>query len=204
MKLYTLAGLLLVACSSMAGPKEDILYNSIQLNDLPGVQSALREGADPNFQLRFEGIPDTHSVWYSTPLIEASLRSSPSQIMIVKALVAAGAAPSSKIEDHTDSNQKQWAYSAMMAAANNGFSDVVGFLIQKGADVNQVTFGECPVTALWLASYTGRADVVRGLIAARAEINFRGGCRNQTPLGIAKDYGRLDIVKILQGAGAKE
>lgn len=62
-------------------------------------------------------------------------------------------------------------FTPLQTAARHGWSDVVAFLIMKGADVN-VTDGY-GYTPLHLAAERGRLDIVKLLVRAGAEVNTK-------------------------------
>jgi len=213
---------------ALAGQLEDILLQGIRDDNLTLVQSALKQGANPNFEYRFTGSNNT--VWYSMALIEATTQVAPlsikNRLRIISALIEAGADSNIQTQYHADqhsipSESQSWGYSALMGAANNGFIEAAKILIANGAKLNLVTQGVCPVSAVWLSSYTGRPITTEVLIESGADFNFRGGCFNETPLTKAKEgirkvltsktsmeWGETinysETFRVLLGAGAHE
>jgi ankyrin repeat protein len=100
-----------------------------------------------------------------------------------------------------NSNFADQGYTPLMAASNNGFIDIANALISAGANVNAFKNGVCGYSAIWLAAYTGRDQIVALLASKGAEKNKPGGCFSETPLRIAERYGRHSTVRILQSLG---
>lgn len=93
-------------------------------------------------------------------------------------------------------------HSALMLAAMVGHSSVVKCLLDRGADPNLMEKGPGGQTALMYAATFDRADAIRVLIRGRAEVNLRNEM-GKTALDVALEYGRKDVVKVLEQAGAK-
>ena len=94
---------------------------------------------------------------------------------------------------------------ALMVASWNGHTEIVKSLLEKGADVN-IKKTDSGVTPLFIASLQGHTEVVKLLLAAKADVNVKVSREGKiyTPLSIAKQWERNDIVSILEKAGAKE
>ena len=89
-------------------------------------------------------------------------------------------------------------YSPLMIASQKGHLE-----IDAGADIN-ARESEHGSTALCLASL-GQIEVVKYLLKKGADLNIRTTKEYQmTALGIAKDAGKTEIVKILKLAGGQE
>lgn len=84
-------------------------------------------------------------------------------------------------------------------AALYGSLDVIGLMIDAGADVN-ARGGECG-TALQAASHTGHINIVRLLIERGADVNAQDGS-NGTALQAASYKGAVNIVQLLIENGA--
>lgn len=103
------------------------------------------------------------------------------------------------------SQSVKWT-TALIAAAEHGFPQVVARLLAAGADVN-ARVGEpragtkYGTTALMRASANGYAGVVQALLVAKADVNIRDEDGRTALLGAAAN-GRLEIVKALLAAKA--
>jgi ankyrin repeat protein len=87
---------------------------------------------------------------------------------------------------------------AMMSASENGYTDIVEFLISKGADVNFTGLaGETPLS---LSSKNGHKDVIELLISTGADIHARDS--SYPILCITLNSGQRDIAKLLIEKGA--
>ena len=123
-----------------------------------------------------------------TPLMHAVLaeKADPS---IVKMLIERGADVNTKDKD------RHWT--ALHFAAQSQRDDIVKALLDHGADADPMdTFGN---TALWVAvmNASSNLDVVRRLVQSGADPN-RKNKAGVSPIDIAKQSGRDDIVVVLQ------
>jgi len=86
-------------------------------------------------------------------------------------------------------------------AVEIGHTQIVGFLIDKGADVNtKDNEGQTPLHG---ACKLGYKQMVELLIAKGADINAKDN-KGQTALSLANEQGRTEIVELLKKRGAKE
>ncbi|MFT7098856.1 MAG: ankyrin repeat protein [Rickettsiales bacterium] len=89
---------------------------------------------------------------------------------------------------------------ALHIAAQNGYVEMVDFLIQKKADVNLTT--DDGLTALHFAAIRGYLEIVSSLIEAKIDLDIAGRRYNRTALHYAADKNKIDVVRILIEAGA--
>jgi hypothetical protein len=97
--------------------------------------------------------------------------------------------------------QTSCGYTPLHLAAEAGHTNVVKYLIEKGAAVNSKEGTDSP---LLLASMKGFKDVVELLIAAGVHVNARNSF-GITPMKYATDRGHTAVVELLmaKGAGSK-
>ncbi|MFL5308092.1 MAG: ankyrin repeat domain-containing protein [Polyangia bacterium] len=88
----------------------------------------------------------------------------------------------------------------LMVAAGSCHPAAVGKLLDGGADVNAVSADG--KTALIFATECGDLDTVNALIAKKATVRIRRRQDQESPLLIAADDGRVDLVQVLLAAGA--
>ena len=103
---------------------------------------------------------------------------------------------------------------AIGSAAGAGRCDVVEFLLEKGADVNEVCYvykdlehslhrDEKAGGPLHRAIRNDRYDVLRLLLERGADVNLQDA-RGRTPLSLAQERGDYRLVEKLRDRGAKE
>lgn len=143
--------------------------------DIAGV--LVKAGANPNAEGKYSGSP-VHEAARTKDGLKA-----------LKILIAAGG----------DCNAQFKGYTPLHAAAERGRVLQVDELIRKGAkvDTREDALGATP---LYLAVIRGHAGVVERLVGAGADISI-GTRRGTTPLMMAQEKARDDIVKILRGGG---
>jgi ankyrin repeat protein len=138
-----------------------------------------------------------------TPLMFASKCGS---IEIVKLLLDKGAEINMQMDD---------GWTALMDAIDSDHTKIAKLLIEKGADVNlksklrrleipegkSMQFGGW--TALMAAAFKGDTEIAKLLIEKGADVNAKDE-HGQTPLTVAKQWKRSEIIRLLQEAGAKE
>lgn len=87
---------------------------------------------------------------------------------------------------------------ALHIAIDNGHSDIIQFLLEKGANVNaKKTTGYAP---LHMAVYSGQLDLIKDLIAKNADIQAVTNEGN-TALHIAASYDYVEIAQHLVNKG---
>jgi len=89
--------------------------------------------------------------------------------------------------------------SGLRTAAYMGHTDVVKYLINKGADVHATCrrFDDRAFTPLHLAAWSGRADVVRTLLTEGADANLKTK-KGRTALYFAQERDHTDVVNLLR------
>ena len=90
----------------------------------------------------------------------------------------------------------------MKACRNCNGKDVVAFLLDNGANINDKEYRDLiDQTPLIIAAFNGCTDIVRMLIDAGADIGHRND-QGENALITASQEGNIDVVKVLLDAGA--
>ena len=128
-----------------------------------------------------------------TPLHKAAIFN---RVTCAEALLAAGA-------DISALGRKYGALRLMPIhlASEEGQTDMVKFLLSRGADVNSPTEGANRIMPLHFAAAKGRIAVIETLVEAGADINACDFAR-KTPLAWAIESGQSAAAQILRKAGA--
>ena len=102
-------------------------------------------------------------------------------------------------EANVDINETMGGFTSLHIAAENGYLELVNFLLKNGANVN--TRNDKKGTPLHPAALNGHLEVVTALILSGADINARvlDGC---TPLHYAIENGHRNIAHVLLKHGA--
>jgi hypothetical protein len=85
--------------------------------------------------------------------------------------------------------------------SNAANPEIATALIEAGAKIDATN--REGITPVMMAASQGRADVVRLLVAKRANLNLRSRYKNMSALDYAATNGHPDIVEILRAAGAR-
>ena len=91
---------------------------------------------------------------------------------------------------------------ALIKASENGDTETVKMLLEKGADVNAKTMDYFGVTALIQASYYGHTEIVKKLLATKGILVNKKDNYGSTALIKASHEGHPEIVRLLLDAGA--
>ena len=90
----------------------------------------------------------------------------------------------------------------MKACRNCNSTDVVSFLLQNGANINDKPYRDLiDQTPIIIAAFNGCTDIVRMLIDAGADIHHRND-QGENALISATQEGNIDVVKVLFDAGS--
>jgi ankyrin repeat protein len=162
----------------------DVLIVAVQSNNLPWATFCLENGADPNMHL----VDDSKSA-----LAAAAETSSQEMLALL-------------LKHHALLENS----GALVVAAEAGRFDNVKYLLDQGADIDEVGL-ECPDSqemedmgsALHKATTGGHVEVVKLLLDRGAEMNLRDA-QNRTPLGRAKEKGDENMIKLLRARGTLE
>ncbi len=153
------------------------LFLAVAQGNVAGVQSLLKQGADPN----------ARNALQMTPLQIAAAAAPPP---IVEALLKAGA----KLEPVTPYG------TPLLFAALTGNAPNIQLLISRGADINAVR--PDGINLLMLVCRHGLTDIAAELIRRKADVNARDN-DGATPLIYASREGQTEVARILLEAGAK-
>lgn len=88
----------------------------------------------------------------------------------------------------------------MTALSDYDLAEKTTYLLSKGADPNARDFSK--YVPLHAAAIRGRNEMVKELIAGKADVNIKGGWTQRTPLHDAASMGAVEVVKLLLDAGA--
>ncbi|MFO0937995.1 MAG: PQQ-binding-like beta-propeller repeat protein [Gemmataceae bacterium] len=91
---------------------------------------------------------------------------------------------------------------ALWAAVRSGDVKAIQAALDQGANIN--ARNEYGVSALWIAAGSSKTEVVDFLVRKGANVNARDEIWYQTPLSAAVSDRKLDTVKLLIKAGAKD
>ena len=89
----------------------------------------------------------------------------------------------------------------LVRATERGWKDVVKYLLEEGADVNERLKQDGQTALLW-AAFVGHYDIAKLLIARGANINVLEDMFGFTPMHAASVEGHTNVVKLLLDAGA--
>lgn len=159
------------------------LHAAAATGDVAAIEELVANGEKPNLQ-------DSRS---RTPLIVAAFRR---QHTAAEALLRLGADPNARDSD---------GYDSLAIATNNNDIETLKALLAGGADARAVV-GRDKGSALIAAAQLGFVDIVRALLAAKADIdhvNLRGWSALITAVVLGNgDRAHTDIVEALVDAGA--
>ncbi|CAN5210674.1 hypothetical protein BH09DEP1_BH09DEP1_3440 [soil metagenome] len=89
----------------------------------------------------------------------------------------------------------------LAAAIYHGYSNIVEYLLSRGAQIDLLPKGWPPLID---AAYWDYQDIVEWLLAAGADVNQRAENNGVTALIMATDAGHIDMVELLLARGADE
>jgi len=139
------------------------LFGAAMTGDLIDVQTALENGANPNFK--------NNIGW--TPIHLAAVKG---HVEIVRVLLERGADPNAK--------ENIYGWTPLHIAANIGYFRIVKLLLERGADPNaKDNDGRTP---LHIAAREGRVEIVKILLERGADPRIADN-EGHTPLDYAKD-----------------
>ncbi|MYE69972.1 MAG: hypothetical protein F4237_07995, partial [Gemmatimonadetes bacterium] len=167
------------------GERQMLLHRALENQDLEVTNLLLDAGADPNAANSFGNSPLMQALWlrsYNNPDAESIATG------LVRLLLAAGA----DANEHT-----RFGLTPLYSAASQGAAELVGVLLEAGADPN--AGDRSPLEA---AVGEGAVASVRVLLAAGADPN-RPGWQGELPLAAAIRSGDTEVIGLLEAAGAE-
>ena len=93
-------------------------------------------------------------------------------------------------------------FSPLLAAAQNGHTEICGLLLAHGSDVNEISTVMGNITPLHVAAVRGHEATIAALLSWGAEVNHQSSPRGDTPLHVACQNGHTASVLTLLKAGA--
>jgi ankyrin repeat protein len=204
-----LRSLIITAAVANGYAQSDVFFQAIRNGDLPALRAQLAQEADKNARDRRGSTPLMHAAAFGTAdsvkaLLDAGADVNARNSFEATALVW-GAADEAKVhllvEHGADINArtKLGRTALMVAAACNGCSETVRYLLSKGVDARAKD--ETGVGSLQLAALAGDAKSVSLLLAAGADAKVadRDGA---TPLMAALQNCNTEAVRALIAKGA--
>lgn len=88
-------------------------------------------------------------------------------------------------------------YSPLMTAVKNNNMEITKMLLEKGANVNDITVNSRE-SAIFFAVHNDNIEIVKLLISKGADVNMVNGYA-QTPLTIAVEKGNKKMINLLLG-----
>ena len=170
------------------------------------VQKLLRSDADPSLRNRFDETALEMAINGGHQLVVDDLLNVGSPIDIFAAI---GLNDLDKVIAEVDRDPKLLAktrrsLTPLHVAASRGHSEIVRFLIERGAQIDATTGEDGGATPLYLATLNGKAEVVEILIEKEADVNLEivTEAARGPALYFAVAKGDLPIVDALINAGA--
>ncbi len=183
------------------------LHGAVQKDSLPGVRALLEAGADPNAQDDDDRTP-LDLVLDRTPpaLVELLQQAGATKGTAGRNARLRHAAAIGELEDlHSAlaAGAKVNAVgtdgrTALLAAIDAGHADIIGALLEAGADPNLACGGTTP---LLQAAQRSDIAILQALLTAGADLNDRAGL-GWSALGLAAARQHWAAVEVLQAAGA--
>ena len=159
------------------------LFLACESNNVEGIKAALATGADPtrcvavNQQL-------------ASPLSSAAGAGSEAAVEFLLGL-----------DEIAKAKLPQGINTPLMEAAKQNRVGVVRLLVAAGHDLEAILSEEQPINALWLAAWSGSAEVVDALLEANAKLEV-GGPVGSTPLLAAAEKQEVEVMHRLIAAKA--
>lgn len=88
-------------------------------------------------------------------------------------------------------------YTPLSLAASGGYVDIIGVLLQHGAEINSRTGSKLGISPLMLAAMNGHEAATQVLLERGSDINAQIETNRNTALTLACFQGRTEVVKLL-------
>lgn len=192
-----------------AGPHEQALAEAIEKKDVAAARSALASGVDFDTDVTVGNEPRRALLSFLVDRIGFRVGpADPRLEEIAAAVFAAGADPNYRIRRHGAGGTTRRSISSrgplcLVEEAVWARSPVlIDIMLKAGLRVKE----ECASRALLAACREGQTPIVERLVAAGADVNYKSTSygRTETPLSAAVKGRHVEIVDILDRAGAQE
>ncbi|MDP2640134.1 MAG: ankyrin repeat domain-containing protein [Betaproteobacteria bacterium] len=201
--------MLFMPLSSAVAGSYDELLTAVKLNDLPVADALFARGMDVNTSdtsgntLLMIAVRENHAHMARRLLqlqakVGARNQYGESALMLA---AANGELELVKLFVAHDAEVNMAGWNPLIYAAWRGRTEVVKYLLEKGADIDAVSPNG--VSALMMAARDGHFDTVRLLLWEVADPNIKSES-GATALGWARKAGNTEIADLLQQAGAKD
>lgn len=187
----------------------EYMLGAVNKGDAKGVQAWLNRGMDPNsvdpkgFTLLMLAARENHRE-VATVLLDRKAKINQRTAFGDTALMLAcfkGHLEMARMLVARGAEVQHAGWSPIHYAAWEGRTEVIRFLLEKGADKNAIAANG--YTPLMIAVYNKHLAATQALLHADVEVNVRGP-KGETALGIALPKGEAEMIELLKRAGAVE
>ena len=175
----SLAGALSLTLVLLGVPADTRVADAAMIGDVDTVHALIRQAVDVN-SAQGDGMTALHWAAYN------------GDAELAQTLLYAGA--------NARATTRLGAYTPLYMASKSGHADIVGVLLEAGADPDTAAMGG--ITPLMMAASSGDAVSVRLLAQAGADVNATETERGQTALAFAAAFDRPEAIRALADAGA--
>jgi len=207
--IVSAAALAVVSACARAGPHEQALAAAIEKKDVAAARSALASGVDFDTDVTVGNDPPRALLSFLVDRIGFRVGpADPRLEEIAAAVFAAGADPNYRIRRHGGGGTTRRMISSrgplclVEEAVWARSPALIDTMLKAGLRVKE----ECASRALIAACREGQTLIVQRLVTAGADVNYKATSygRTETPLSAAVKRRHVEIVDILDRAGAQE